>query len=97
MLPGSVGQPGIGIGDPLIRRLFSARGTESRLAGMRSIKNLPALETEKPVEAENLCSADQQLDDIGDYGSADEMMLLQEKFPPVAIIKKNVPNLYCAA
>ena len=97
MLPGGVWQFRVRIGDPHVRRLFSAWGTESAFTGMRGVSEHVAVRTDIAVESEEGSAAGKKFDHVGNYGKPNEMAFLDKQSPPIAIGEENIFDFNRAA
>lgn len=78
--------------DPIISILFAAGGTEARFAGMRCLDLAETFWADKDMPAKQRSPAGKHLEHVDDNGLANQLAVGEEEFPPVAVIKKDVPD-----
>jgi hypothetical protein len=94
VLPGGLRQ-GVQRGlDPVVGGFFAAGGAESGFAGMGDFLLGITGWAGQDMEAEKGGSADEEFENVGDDAAPDEFPMLQEEFPPVAVIQKDVSEFY---
>lgn len=97
VLPGCVWKSVKSGFDPLVSGLFSAGGTESRLAGMGRLDVVGTPWADKDMPTHEGSPTSEHFDDINDNGFADQFPVFKEDFPPIAVINEDVPDFDFAA
>lgn len=89
MLPFGVGKRVEAVFDPNIGGFFTAGRAESGLAGVKDFLTAVAFGADSKVKAKERCSASHGFQDVDDNTVPDKLVVFEEEFPPVAIMKKN--------
>jgi hypothetical protein len=93
MLPFGVGKRVEAVFDPNVCGFFTAGRTEPGLAGVKDFLTEVAYGADSKVIAEQNCTASHGFQDIDDNAGPDKIVVFEEEFPPVAIMKKNGSQL----
>ncbi len=78
--------------DPIIGGFFPAGGTETGFAGMRGIEAAQAFWTGKDMPAEQRSSTGKHFKHVNNDGFADQLLMANKEFPPVAVIDEDIPD-----
>ncbi len=89
MLPFGVGKRVETVFDPDVGGFFTAGRAEPGLAGVKDFLTAVAFGADSKVKAKERCSANHGFQDVDDNAVPDKLVVFEEEFPPVAIVKKN--------
>ncbi len=89
MLPFGVRKRVEAVFDPNVGGFFTAGRTESGLAGVKDFLAEVAYGTDCKVISKQNCTASHGFQDVDDNAVPDKLVVFEEEFPPVAIVKKN--------
>ena len=89
MLPFGVGKRVEAVFDPNVCGFFTAGRTEPGLAGVKDFLTAVAFGADSKVKAKERCSASHGFQDVDDNAGPDKIVVFEEEFTPVAIMKKN--------
>ena len=89
MLPFGVGKRVEAVFDPNVCGFFAAGRAEPGFTGVRDFNSVFAFWADSEVIAEERSSAGHGFQDVDDNAEPDKLVVFEEEFPPVAIMKKN--------
>jgi hypothetical protein len=94
VLPGGLGEGVPGGFNPVVGGFFATGRTEPGFAGVRDFFGGKTFGAGKQMKAEKRGSADQEFEDIDDNADSDQVSMLEEQFPPVAVIQEDGSQFY---
>ena len=90
MLPGCIGKRVEAVFDPVVSGFFSTGRAEPGFTRMRDFKRFVTIRTNKAVITEEICTADNEFQDIDNNTEPDKVGVFKKKFPPIPIVEKNI-------
>ena len=90
MLPFGVGQRSERVFDPIVSGLFPARAAKPRFTCMGTFGGFATFSALEKTPAEKRSAASKHFQDINDDTEPNESAILDEKFPPIPIIQKDI-------
>lgn len=93
MLPFGVGKRVETVFDPDVGGFFTAGRAEPGFTGVRDFNAVFAFGADSEVIAEERSSANHNFQDVDDNAEPDKLVVFEEEFPPVAVMKENGSQL----